>query len=397
MIYLDNAATTMRKPDCVVSAVAGALTSLGNASRGAHEGALTSNRVVYRTRAALASCFGCPDPSRVIFTCNSTEALNIAIRGTIEDGQHVISTCLEHNSVLRPLYYLQAEHGVRLDFADADRKGCINYDDLEKLVRPDTRAIVCTHASNLTGNLLDIGRIGNFAKKHGLLFILDASQTAGYMPINMEETGISLLCFTGHKSMMGPQGTGGLCINGDIKVRPFKVGGTGVQSFLTAQPEEYPTLLEAGTLNGHGIAGLSAALDFIKRTGTDRIRSHEAALARRFYEAVRDIPHVKVYGDFEAAERCPIVTLNIGDLDSAIVADELFIRYEIAVRAGAHCAPLMHKALGTWKQGAVRFSFGYFNTEEECDAAAEAVAEIAEAAAGQSGADQSGTADAERL
>ena len=378
MIYLDNAATTMQKPDCVVRAVAEALTSLGNASRGAHDAALSSNRVIYRTRAALAAFFGCPDPSKVIFTNNSTEALNIAIRGTIGEGDHVITTCLEHNSVLRPLYLLQEEKGVRLDFVQADRKGCIRYEDLEDLICPDTRAIVCTHASNLTGNVRDIERIGALAKRRGLLFLLDASQTAGYFPINMEETGVSVLCFTGHKSMMGPQGTGGLCINGDIEVKPFKVGGTGVQSFLTSQPEEYPTRLEAGTLNGHGIAGLAAAVDFLTRTGIDRIRDHEANLARRFYLALRGIPEVSVYGDFETGERCPIVAMNIGRVDSAVVADELFNSYGIAVRAGAHCAPLMHKALGTTKQGAVRFSFGYFNTTEDCDAAAEAVAEIAQ-------------------
>ncbi len=378
MIYLDNAATTMHKPPCVAEAVAKALTTLGNASRGAHDGALSSNRIIYRTRASLAAFFGCPRSEQVIFTNNSTEALNIAINGTIGSGDHVITTCLEHNSVLRPLYRLQAEQGVRLDFVDADPQGRVDYDQFERLIRPDTRAIVCTHASNLTGNVLDIGRIGQIAKEHSLLFIVDASQTAGSLPINMAEAGISILCFTGHKSMMGPQGTGGLCINGDIDVKPFKVGGTGVQSFLTTQPEEYPTRLEAGTLNGHGIAGLSAALVFITETGLEQIHAHEMRLARRFYEKVTAIPGIKVYGDFEAKIRCPIVTINIGELDSAIAADELGFSYGIAVRAGAHCAPLMHKALGTEEQGAVRFSFGYYNTKEECDAAAEAVAGIAE-------------------
>ncbi|MBQ9065556.1 MAG: aminotransferase class V-fold PLP-dependent enzyme [Blautia sp.] len=377
MIYLDNAATTMKKPECVVRAVTEAMTTLGNASRGAHESALGSNRLIYRTRAELADFFGCPVSRQVIFTNNSTEALNIAINGTIKEGQHVITTCLEHNSVLRPLYRLQAERGVKLSIIGADEKGCVDHDDFERLIRPDTRAIVCTHASNLTGNVLDISHIGRIAEKHGLLFIVDASQTAGSLAVNMVNDRISILCFTGHKSMMGPQGTGGLCINGDIDVRPFKVGGTGVQSFLTEQPEEYPTRLEAGTLNGHGIAGLSAAAAFITQTGIQKIHSYEMNLARRFYKRVKDIPGIKVYGDIEAEERCPIVTLNIGDLDSAVVADELSYSYGIAVRAGAHCAPLMHRALGTEAQGAVRFSFGYYNTPEECDAAASAVAEIA--------------------
>lgn len=378
VIYLDNAATTMMKPPGVVSAVTEALTSLGNASRGAHEGALESNRVIYRTRKKLASFFGCPKSEQVIYTNNSTEALNIAISGTLREGDHVITTALEHNSVLRPLYRVSEERGVALSIVPADKKGCVDYEDFARLIRPETKAIVCTHASNLTGNLLDIRRIGEIARAKGLLMIVDASQTAGSVPIDMVRSGISILCFTGHKSLMGPQGTGGLLINGDIEIEPFKVGGTGVQSYLTAQPREYPTRLEAGTLNGHGIAGLSAALDFIEETGLEKIHAHELGLAMQFYEAVSAIPEVRVYGDFSAPDRCPIVTLNIGELDSALVSDELSYSYGIAVRAGAHCAPLMHKALGTEKQGAVRFSFGYFNTAADADAAASAVRQIAE-------------------
>ena len=378
MIYLDNAATTMIKPPCVAEAVTAALTSLGNASRGAHEGALNTNRLLYRTRGKLADFFGCPKSEQVIFTNNSTEALNIALTGTLRPGDHVITTVLEHNSVLRPLYRLQRERGVGLSFVPADRRGLIDYADFERLIQPNTRAVACTHASNLTGNLLDIKRIGEIAAKHGLLFIVDASQTAGAVPIDMVDMNITLLCFTGHKSMMGPQGTGGLLINGDVEVEPFKVGGTGVQSFLTTQPREYPTRLEAGTLNGHGIAGLSAAVDFIRLTGIQAIHAHEIALARRFHGAVSAIPGVVTYGDFATWERCPVVALNVGGADSALVCDALSCDYGIATRAGAHCAPLMHRALGTEKQGAVRFSFGYFNNDDDVDAAARAVAEIAE-------------------
>ena len=377
MIYLDNAATTMMKPPCVVQAVTGALTSLGNASRGAHEGALNANRLLYRTRRKLAGLFGCPKSEQVIFTANATEALNIAINGTIHRGDHVITTVLEHNSVLRPLYRLNRDRGVALSFVPADDRGRVDYRNFEGLVRSNTRAIVCTHGSNLTGNLLDIHRIGQIAGERGLLFILDASQTAGSVPIDMAKTGISLLCFTGHKSMMGPQGTGGLCINGDIEVEPFKTGGTGVQSFLEEQPREYPTRLEAGTLNGHGIAGLSAAVDFINATGVETIHAREIDLARRFHDAVARIPGVRVYGDFSDWDRCPIVSLNVGDVDSSAVCDALAQDYGIATRAGAHCAPLMHQALGTGEQGSVRFSFGYFNTREEIDAAVQALREIA--------------------
>lgn len=378
MIYLDNAATTMVKPTCVVEAVTEALTSLGNASRGAHEGALGANRLLYRARRKLANFFGCPKSEQVIFTANSTEALNIALNGVLRAGDHVITTVLEHNSVLRPLYRLRKTRGVALSFVGADGRGCIDYGAFERLIRPQTRAIVCTHASNLTGNLLDIPRIGGIARAHGLLLIVDASQTAGAIPMDMVSAGISLLCFTGHKSMLGPQGTGGLCVNGDISVEPFRVGGTGVQSFLEEQPEEYPTRLEAGTLNGHGIAGLSAAVDFIETTGIRTIHGKEIGLARRFYEAIAGVPGVRVYGDYSTWERCPIVALNIGDTDSAVVCDALFSDYGIATRAGAHCAPLAHRALGTEAQGAVRFSFGYFNTTDETDAAAAAVKDIAD-------------------
>ena len=377
MIYLDNAATTMRKPPCVAAAVVEALTSLGNASRGAHEGALDANRMLYRTRRKLAKLFGCAKSEQVIFTNNSTEALNIALRGTLRAGDHVVTTVLEHNSVLRPLYLLRAERGVQVSFVPADRQGRVDYGAFERLIQHNTRAIVCTHASNLTGNVLDLDRIGGIAAAHGLLLIVDASQTAGALPIDMVNSGISLLCFTGHKSMMGPQGTGGLCINGEIDVDPLKVGGTGVQSYLETQPREYPTRLEAGTLNGHGIAGLSAAADFIVQTGIDAIHAREIGLARRFYEGVVSIPGVRVYGDFSTWDRCPIVSLNVGDVDSALVCDALARDYDIATRAGAHCAPLMHRALGTEKQGAVRFSFGFFNTEAETDAAIGAVREIA--------------------
>ena len=291
----------------------------------------------------------------------------------------MISTDLEHNSVLRPLYRLRQQGGA-VDFVPAGGDGAIDYGDFEKLLRPNTRAVVCTHGSNLTGDLVDIGRVGAFCHAHGLLFILDASQTAGVFPIDMESQHIDVVCFTGHKSLLGPQGTGGLCVREGVDIRPFAVGGTGVQSYSETQPEDWPTRLEAGTLNSHGLAGLGVALDFIKETGMDVIRAHETALSRRFYEAVRELPGVTVYGDFTAPERASIVTLNIAGLDSAEVSDELAERFGIATRPGAHCAPRLHRALGTTEQGAVRFSWSYFNTEAETDAAADAVRVLAEEA-----------------
>lgn len=378
MIYLDNAATTRQKPQPVIDAVVSAMTTLGNSARGTHEGSLSASRMIYGTREKLATFFNCPRPDHVVFTANSTEALNMAICGLLDPGDHVIATDLEHNSVLRPLYRLEAERSVSLSFVPADRQGRIDYDDFERLIRPETRAIVCTHASNLTGNAVDIGRVGAIAHAHGLIFLVDASQTAGVLPIDMEAQQIDLLCFTGHKSLMGPQGTGGLCIREGIALRPWKVGGTGVQTYNPAQPEQLPTRLEAGTLNGHGIAGLSAALDYLEETGLEAIRSHEQALARQFYEGVSAIPGVTVYGDFTTWDRAPVVSLNIRDYDSSQVSDVLAEQFSIATRPGAHCAPRLHRALGTMAQGAVRFSFGWFNTEEETQAAIAAVRSVAE-------------------
>lgn len=379
MIYLDNAATTRTKPPAVAQAVLEALSSYGNCGRGGHQGALSAARTIYETREKIAALLGCPRADHVCFTPNSTQALNIAVSGLLGPGDHVISTNLEHNSVLRPLYRLR-EAEAAVDFVPADSRGQLDYGGFERLLRPETKAIVCTHASNLTGDVVDIAWVGRFAREHGLLFILDASQTAGVLPIDMVALGIDVVCFTGHKSLMGPQGTGGLCLREGLEIRPFAVGGTGVQSYSGAQPGEYPTRLEAGTLNGHGLAGLSAALDFLAETGIEHIHTHEDALVRRFYEAVRDLPGVTVYGDFSAPVRAPVVTLNIGDFDSAEVSDELAERFDIATRPGAHCAPRLHRALGTEEQGAVRFSWSYFNTEAETDAAAEAVRVLAQEA-----------------
>ena len=376
MIYLDNAATTLHKPPCVLDAVVRAMQTMGNGGRSAHACSLDASRTIYAAREAAARLFGCARPDHVCFTANSTEALNIAIAGLLAPGDHVISTDLEHNSVLRPLYRA-AEKGVSVDFLPADGCGCIDYADFSRLLRKNTKAVVCTAASNLTGNRLDLARIGAFCAAHGLLFIVDASQTAGVLPLDMQRDHISVLCFTGHKSLMGPQGTGGLCVASGVEIDPWCVGGTGVQTFLPAQPPQYPTRLEAGTRNGHGLAGLLAALEFIEKTGASAIFAHEHALMQRFYDGVRAVPGVTVYGDFSDPLRAPVVALNIRDDESSVIADALAEDYDIAVRAGAHCAPRMHRALGTAEQGAVRFSFGFYNTEQEIDAAIAAVKELA--------------------
>ena len=376
MIYLDNAATTLHKPPQVVKAVADALQSMGNSARGTHAGSMAASHTVYDTRVKLAKLFGCPRADRVAFTANVTEALNIAVNGLIGRGDHVITTDCEHNSVLRPLYRLADEQGVEVSFVPADRQGNLDYDAFERLMQPHTRAIVCTHASNLTGNLTDLARVSAVAKAHDVLLIVDAAQTAGACPIDMTALGIDVLCFTGHKGLMGPQGTGGLCVREGLTLRHWKVGGSGVQSYSRTHPTQMPTCLEAGTLNGHGIAGLSAALDFIAEVGVDAIHDRETALMHRFYEGVKDVTGITVYGDF-SRQRMAIVTLNIGDYESGAVSDALSEEYGIATRPGAHCAPRMHQALGTVQQGAVRFSFSWFNTEQEIDAAIQAVRELA--------------------
>ncbi len=376
MIYLDNAATTIRKPQTVIDAVASAMCSMGNAGRGVNDASLGAARTIYEAREKLARLFHAEQPKQIAFTSNSTESLNIAVKGTLVPGDHVITTALDHNSVLRPLYELE-KTGVELTILDSDRLGRINYEDFHQEIRENTKAIVCTHGSNLTGNLIDIRRVGQIAAKRGLLLIVDASQTAGVFPIDVQKMHIDILCFTGHKGLLGPQGTGGLYVRPGLAVRPFKSGGSGVQTYSKSHPAEMPTALEAGTLNGHGIAGLSAAADYLLETGIDAVRIREQELMDRFYKGVRDIPGVTVYGDFTSMERCAIVTLNIGDYDSSEVSDELLMTYGISTRSGGHCAPLMHQALGTAEQGAVRFSFSHYNTEEEVDIAIRAVRELA--------------------
>lgn len=377
MIYLDNAATTMHKPQEVIDAVVTAMGSMGNAGRGAHAASLGASRTVFETRERLANFFHAENPKQIVFTANSTESLNIALKGTLNPGDHVVSTVLEHNSVLRPLYALE-EQGVEVTLLNSNLRGMVDYDDFEKAVKDNTRMIVCTHGSNLTGNLLDVKRIGQIAKKHGLLFVVDASQTAGVFPIDVQEMQIDILCFTGHKGLLGPQGTGGMYVREGVSVRPLKVGGSGVQTYNKKHPSEMPTALEAGTLNGHGIAGLDAAIGYLEKEGIDNIRAREQELMWKFYNGVKDIPNVKVYGDFGGTERCAVVSLNIGDYDSSEVSDELLMTYGISTRAGGHCAPLMHEALGTVEQGAVRFSFSHYNTDEEVETAIRAVKELAE-------------------
>ena len=402
MIYLNSAATSARRPSCVIEAVTAALQGMGSSSRGAAETDLSAARVVAEARWEVARFFGFDHPERVVFTANATQALNTAILGTVRPGDHVVATAYEHNSVLRPLNYLAREHGVRLDIVPVARDGSLDMADVERLVTPGTRLVAISHASNLTGALLPVAEVARIAHAAGAVVLVDAAQTAGAYPVDMAELGADLLAFTGHKALMGPTGTGGLLVGADMQVRPLLHGGTGVASSLPDQPDTYPEHLEAGTLNTCGIAGLAAAVRFVAQQGVEAIRAREAALRERFIAGVsgacvagwlRGDAHaccdgdtgadplgIRILGSHDGMEHVATVALAIDGLDAARVADILATDYGIATRAGLHCAPLAHAALGTREQGAVRFSFCFYTTEDEVDAAARAVIAIAVAA-----------------
>ena len=378
MIYLDHAATSFHKPPEVAAAVFSAFQNgTGNSGRGAHGATLDASRVVHRTREKISRLFRSGDPARVVFTTNATESLNIAVQGLLKPGDHCISTELEHNSVLRPLY-LMAERGVQLSLLPADAKGNIATVAIAAAIRENTRAVVLSHASNVLGNIRDIEPIAAVCRERGILFILDAAQTAGLLPINMAQSGISAVCCSGHKSLLGPQGTGVLCLAAGVQPAPLKVGGSGVDSFSRRMPDALPAALEAGTLNTHGLAGLCAACDYLEHYGVARIFAESSRLANKFIAEVQDIAEIIVYGDMAARVRTPVVALNIASCDSAEVADELFERFGIATRAGAHCAPGVHRLYGTERQGMVRFSFSHFNTDCEVDQAISALKVMAE-------------------
>ncbi len=376
MIYFDNAATTLPKPPEVGLAVVDALTTFGGAGRGVHGASMAAAMGIYRTRASLASLLGAPSASAVAFSANATEALNTAIMGLVGPGDRVVTTAASHNSVLRPLYRLRAERSVDLAVAPVGTDGSLDLEQVRSLVVPGTRLLVVTHASNLTGDLYDVAALARIAHDAGALIVVDAAQTAGVVPIDMGAQGLDVVCFTGHKGLYGPQGTGGLAVADHVDIDPLMVGGSGTHSYDEEHPAFMPERLEAGTLNGHGIAGLGAGVAFVRATGVETIAAHERALVARFEQGVRSVPGVRLYGGSDLGARCGVVALNLGERDSGEVAAELGQR-GICVRAGAHCAPLMHRALGTEVQGAVRFSFSWFNTEDEVDAAVEALGEIA--------------------
>lgn len=377
MIYFDNAATTKQKPAEVGEAIMRALSDFGNVGRGVHGSSLDAGMTVYEVRDAIATLLGAPNASRVSFTSNVTESLNIALVGLLASGDHVITTAASHNSVLRPLYKLEKERGVELTIVPIAPDASVDFDAFEAAFKPNTRVVAVTHASNLTGDVYNVERMASIAHAHGAILVLDAAQTAGVVPIDMGAQGYDVVCITGHKGLYGPQGTGALALANGIEIEPFKVGGSGMHSYDKEHPRFMPEGLEAGTINGHGIAGLGAGVAFVERIGVNTIAEHEAALAKRLEEGLLEVPGLRVHGGHGGIGRTGIVTFNIGDVDSGLISDALENTYHISTRAGAHCAPLMHIALGTEHQGAVRMSLGWFNTADEVDEAIAAVKEIA--------------------
>lgn len=376
MIYFDNAATTINKPQEVIDAVVNAMQNCGNSGRGVNDASLLASMEIYEARCIINDFFNGYGAENTVFTSNATEALNLAMNGILGPHDHVITTIMEHNSVLRPLNYLK-DIGLQVDYVEADKNGNLNYDQFSSFVKKNTKAIIMNHCSNVTGNFFDIDQVGKIAFEHNLAFIVDAAQSAGLVDINMKNSNIDVLCFTGHKSLLGPQGTGGLCVNPKINIRATKSGGTGIQSFNSHQPDQLPSKLEAGTLNAHGIAGLASAVKYINKVGLSNLRKQELETAKYFYEKLTEIDDITTYGDFTSFDnRAAIVSFNLKDLDSGIVSDKLSTNYGICIRSGAHCAPLVHKHFGTEDRGMVRFSFSAKNTKAEVDVAIDALNEI---------------------
>lgn len=376
MIYFDNAATTFPKPIEVIEAVSDCLKNYcANPGRGGHKLSLQSGRVILEARELLAELYNSDSPDNIILTHNATEALNLALKGYLKKGSHVITTSMEHNSVMRPLKALE-QLGIETTVVQCNREGEIDIRDIEKEIRKETTLITATHASNVVGTIMPIYEIGALAQNYNLEFLVDASQTAGVYEIDVDKMNISMLAFTGHKSLMGPQGTGGLYIRDGLELNPLKEGGTGSKSESLYQPDILPDRYESGTHNTPGVAGLCAGINFIKNIGLDNIRKHEQQLVNYFLDGLKELKQVKVYGTKDIKKQAPVVSINIGDIGSSEVSYILDQTFDIATRSGLHCSPMAHKTLGTMEQGTVRFSFGYFNTKEEIETAIAAIAQI---------------------
>ncbi|GAK58694.1 cysteine desulfurase / selenocysteine lyase [Candidatus Vecturithrix granuli] len=380
LIYFDNAATSWPKPPEVVEAMTYFLTHVGaSPGRSGHRLALEAGRIVYQTREALADLFHAPDPLRVVFAHNVTEALNLALTGLLRPGDHVITSSMEHNSMMRPLRELE-RHGVELSVVHCSGSGLLAPDDVKAAIRPTTRMIALNHASNVIGTIQPTAEIGVIARQHDLLFLLDAAQTAGAYPINMQAENIDLFGFTGHKSLYGPTGTGGLILGERVQVgqlRPLKRGGTGSRSEEEEQPCFLPDMAESGTCNAVGLAGLLASLKWIKARGVAQIRQHEMLLTQQLLDGLQSIAGVVVYGLQETRRRTATVSFNIAGLEPSEVGLRLDDEFGVLCRVGLHCAPAAHKTMNTFPVGTVRFGLGAFNTPEEVARALTAIETLA--------------------
>ncbi|ABY95904.1 MULTISPECIES: aminotransferase class V-fold PLP-dependent enzyme [Thermoanaerobacter] len=379
MIYFDNAATSWPKPEEVYREVEKVLRNCGNPGRGGHKMALESGRVIFEARQEICSIFNIKDPMRVVFTSNTTEALNIALKGILKEGDHVITSSMEHNSMIRPLMALK-EKGIEVTIVKANEEGKIDPEDIKEAITKKTKMIAITHASNVTGTIMPIEEIGNIAREMNLIFLVDAAQTVGVLPIDVEKQNIDLLAFPGHKGLYGPQGTGGLYVRKSIEILPLEEGGTGSKSESMYQPDLMPDKLESGTPNTPGIAGLKEGVKFVKSVGIKNIYQQEKRLTKILIEGLKEIKGVKIYGPQKVEERVGVVSITLKDSDVGEISYILDRDFDIATRAGLHCAPLAHSTIGTLKTGTLRFGIGYFNTEEEVEKAIKAIEIISQKA-----------------
>jgi cysteine desulfurase family protein len=379
MIYLDNSATTWPKPPAVKEAMVTFMEEVGaNPGRSGHRLSIEAARVMYETREALATLFHAKDPLRIVFTLNATESINLALKGLLKPGDHVITSSMEHNSVMRPLRHLEG-NGIELSVIGCSEEGILDPQDVEKKIKSNTRMVVLTHGSNVTGTLLPITEVGAVTRKHNLFFLVDSAQTAGACPIDMEKDGVDLLAFTGHKSLYGPQGTGGLVLGERIHEKemiPLKQGGTGSRSEFEKQPDFLPDCFESGTPNGPGIAGLLAGLHFVLKEGIEKIRKQEGRLIEKLIVGLKELPGVKIYGPENREQRIATLSFNIEGRTPSHVSTRLEKEFSILCRPGLHCSPAAHRTLSTFPDGTIRFSLGAFNTEDEVNTVIKAVSEI---------------------
>lgn len=377
-IYLDNAATSYPKPNCVMEAMRHYFQETGaNCGRSAHQPAQEASRIVFEARERVTHLIGAKDSSRVIFTANATEGLNMAILGMLSEGDEVITTSLEHNSVMRPLRYLEQTHAVRVRVVPCSTKGELDPDDIQRAIGSKTRLIVMTSASNVVGTLMPIREVAHIAREHDIPLLIDAAQTAGCFHINVAKDSFDLVAFSGHKGLLGPQGTGCLYISEGIDFKPFRFGGTGSRSEFEFQPDFLPDKFESGTPNIIGIAGLGAAVEFLSDKGIDQIRVEEQRLIKNLVEKLSQIEKVTIYGPQDPERQTGLLSININEMEPSKVGYELNAGYDIAVRVGLHCSPAAHRTIGTFPEGTVRISIGPFNTEDDIDVLCEALAEMA--------------------